>query len=176
MTQLIIGNFGLSYDQSRTQMAVWSVLAAPLLMSVDLRTIGPEYRDILLNPAVIAVSQDPLGIQGTRVSKVSVQITCAPYSCFFFTSILLPLTNIVIPSFFTTPTSLPLTIIIPQDNNIEIWTRPISPVRGGNHSFAVAVLNRGDGGTPANVSRQLWVRLDIDEQGYSTHHSVCESK
>lgn len=56
-------------------MAVWSVLAAPLLMSVDLRTIRPEYRDIYLNPAVIAVNQDPLGIQGTQVSKVSVQIT-----------------------------------------------------------------------------------------------------
>ncbi|KAG7174442.1 Alpha-N-acetylgalactosaminidase-like 1 [Homarus americanus] len=29
---LIIGNFGLSYEQSKTQMAIWAVMAAPLLM------------------------------------------------------------------------------------------------------------------------------------------------
>ena len=41
---MIIGNFGLSYEQSKTQMAMWAIFAAPLLMSVDLRTIKPEYR------------------------------------------------------------------------------------------------------------------------------------
>lgn len=68
--QLIIGNFGLSYDQSRAQMALWSVLASPLFMSVDLRTIRPEMRSILQNKNVISVNQDPLGIQGRRVYKV----------------------------------------------------------------------------------------------------------
>jgi hypothetical protein len=38
---LIIGNYGLSFGQSQTQMAIWSILAAPLIMSVDLRTIEP---------------------------------------------------------------------------------------------------------------------------------------
>jgi len=52
-------------------MAIWSILAAPLLMSVDLRTIRPEFKAILLNPHVIAVDQDPLGIQGRRVYKKS---------------------------------------------------------------------------------------------------------
>lgn len=69
--QLIIGNFGLSYEQSKTQMAIWAILAAPLLMSVDLRTIRPEYKAILLNRKIIAVDQDPLGIQGRRIYKVS---------------------------------------------------------------------------------------------------------
>ena len=41
--QLIIGDFSLSYDQSQTQMALWSVLAAPLIMSNDLRTIRLDY-------------------------------------------------------------------------------------------------------------------------------------
>ena len=45
--QLIIGNFGLSYEQSKTQMAMWAIFAAPLLMSVDLRTIKPDYKAIL---------------------------------------------------------------------------------------------------------------------------------
>jgi hypothetical protein len=44
-------------------MALWSIWAAPLLMSNDLRTISSEYREILQNREVIAVDQDPLGIQ-----------------------------------------------------------------------------------------------------------------
>ncbi|VEN45457.1 unnamed protein product [Callosobruchus maculatus] len=66
---LIIGNFGLSYEQCKTQMAIWAILAAPLLMSVDLRTIKPEYKAILQNRKIIAVDQDPLGIQGRRIYK-----------------------------------------------------------------------------------------------------------
>lgn len=69
MFQLLIGNFGLSVDQARVQMAVWAILAAPLLMSVDLDTIRPEFKEILLNKDIIAVNQDPLGKQGLRVWK-----------------------------------------------------------------------------------------------------------
>jgi len=66
---LIIGNFGLSYEQCKTQMAMWAIFAAPLLMSVDLRTLKPDYKAILKNKAIIAVNQDPLGIQGRRIYK-----------------------------------------------------------------------------------------------------------
>jgi len=66
---LIIGNFGLSYEQSKTQMAMWAIFAAPLLMSVDLRTIKPDYRAILQNKKIISVNQDRLGIQGRRIYK-----------------------------------------------------------------------------------------------------------
>lgn len=37
-------------------------MAAPLLMSVDLRTIRPEFKAILKNRKIIAVDQDPLGM------------------------------------------------------------------------------------------------------------------
>lgn len=75
LLQLIIGNFGLSYEQSKTQMALWAIMAAPLLMSVDLRTIRPEYKAILQNKKIIAVDQDPMGIQGRRIYKVAYQDT-----------------------------------------------------------------------------------------------------
>ena len=71
---MIIGNFGLSYDQSRAQMALWAVLASPLFMSVDLRTIRPEMKAILQNKNVISVNQDSLGIQGRRIFKVLFKI------------------------------------------------------------------------------------------------------
>lgn len=51
-------------------MAIWAILAAPLIMSNDLRDIKPEFRDILLNKDVIAINQHPLGIQGQRKYKV----------------------------------------------------------------------------------------------------------
>uniref|UniRef100_A0A2R9AYK2 Alpha-galactosidase n=1 Tax=Pan paniscus TaxID=9597 RepID=A0A2R9AYK2_PANPA len=66
---LLIGNFGLSLEQSRAQMALWTVLAAPLLMSTDLRTISAQNMDILQNPLMIKINQDPLGIQGRRIHK-----------------------------------------------------------------------------------------------------------
>uniref|UniRef100_W5KQD1 Alpha-galactosidase n=1 Tax=Astyanax mexicanus TaxID=7994 RepID=W5KQD1_ASTMX len=66
---LIIGNFGLSLEQSKAQMALWAIMAAPLIMSNDLRTLSSEARNILQNKAVIAINQDPLGIQGRRILK-----------------------------------------------------------------------------------------------------------
>ncbi|KAI2798023.1 hypothetical protein BLOT_013935 [Blomia tropicalis] len=66
---LIIGNDGLSYEQSKTQMAFWCLWSAPLLMSNDLRNIRLEMKEILLNKHLIAIDQDRLGIMGTRVWK-----------------------------------------------------------------------------------------------------------
>lgn len=65
---VICGNFALSIDECRAQFAVWSILAAPLYLSVDLRTIRPEFVQILQNREVIAIDQDSAGIQGRRVS------------------------------------------------------------------------------------------------------------
>ena len=51
-------------------MALWSVMAAPLILSVDLRTISDWARDIILNKNLIAINQDPLGAMGRRILKV----------------------------------------------------------------------------------------------------------
>ncbi|XP_034037777.1 alpha-galactosidase A [Thalassophryne amazonica] len=66
---LVIGNFGLSHDQQQSQMALWAIMAAPLLMSNDLRDICPRSKELLQNKYVIAISQDPLGKQGHRTAK-----------------------------------------------------------------------------------------------------------
>ncbi|XP_032628029.1 alpha-galactosidase A isoform X2 [Chelonoidis abingdonii] len=69
MQRLVIGNFGLSWDQQLTQMALWAIMAAPLLMSNDLRHISPQAKWLLQNKDVIAINQDPLGKQGYRITK-----------------------------------------------------------------------------------------------------------
>ena len=66
---LEIGNGGMSADEYRTHMTVWSILAAPLIAGNDLRTMTPETRAILTNSEVIAIDQDVLGKQGQRVQK-----------------------------------------------------------------------------------------------------------
>lgn len=59
----------LTLEQAKIQLSIWSIMASPLIMSNDLRTVPVEYRDILLNKDMIAVNQDPLGQAGKRVSK-----------------------------------------------------------------------------------------------------------
>lgn len=66
---LLIGNFGLSFDQSKSQMAIWAVLAAPLLISTKLSAVRPEFKEILQNKEIIKISQDPIGVQGTRIYR-----------------------------------------------------------------------------------------------------------
>ncbi|XP_016283309.1 alpha-galactosidase A-like [Monodelphis domestica] len=66
---LVIGNFGLSWDQQVTQMALWAIMAAPLFMSNDLRHISCRSKALLQNKDVIAINQDPLGKQGYLLRK-----------------------------------------------------------------------------------------------------------
>jgi alpha-galactosidase len=66
---LEVGNKGMSLTEYRTHFTLWSVLAAPLIAGNDIRSMPPEIKEILTNPEVIAVNQDPLGKQGRRVRK-----------------------------------------------------------------------------------------------------------
>lgn len=56
---LEIGNGGMTADEYRTHMSLWSLLAAPLIAGNDLRTMTDETKSILLNREVIAIDQDP---------------------------------------------------------------------------------------------------------------------
>ena len=66
---LEVGNGGMSATEYRSHFSLWALFAAPLLAGNDLRTMPAETHDILTNKDVIAVDQDPLGIQGHRVKK-----------------------------------------------------------------------------------------------------------
>lgn len=67
---LEVGNGGMASDEYRTQMSLWSILAAPLIAGNDLTHMSDVTRSILMNREVIAVDQDPLGKQGDRVWEV----------------------------------------------------------------------------------------------------------
>ncbi|MFJ8622410.1 ricin-type beta-trefoil lectin domain protein [Kitasatospora sp. NPDC093550] len=79
---LLIGDNGMTTAEERSQMSLFSALAAPLVISTDARKFEPAYIAahpaeadhlnasvaILGNSEVIAVDQDPLGAGGHRVS------------------------------------------------------------------------------------------------------------
>ena len=64
---LEVGNGGMSETEYRSHFTLWAIMAAPLLIGTDLRTIKQQFLDILLNKEVIAIDQDPLGVQGRRI-------------------------------------------------------------------------------------------------------------
>jgi alpha-galactosidase len=67
---LEVGNGGMTNDEYRTHMSLWSLLAAPLLAGNDLRTMSAETKSILMNKEVIAIDQDP---DAKPVKKISEQ-------------------------------------------------------------------------------------------------------
>ena len=67
MDMLLIGSHCVSEAEERTQMAIWSISASPLIMGNDLRNVSAASKAILLNKDAIAVSQDPLGQMGKRL-------------------------------------------------------------------------------------------------------------
>jgi len=68
---LLIGNTCVSHDEERTQLAIWSIVAAPLIMGNDPRNISAESLAILMNKDAIAVDQDALGQMGVRLDNSS---------------------------------------------------------------------------------------------------------
>ncbi|HEY5214804.1 MAG TPA: glycoside hydrolase family 27 protein [Acidobacteriaceae bacterium] len=66
---LEVGNGGMTNDEYRVHFSMWALFSAPLLAGNDLEHMTPEVREILLNKDVIAIDQDPMGIQGHRVQK-----------------------------------------------------------------------------------------------------------
>ncbi|CAJ0582820.1 unnamed protein product, partial [Mesorhabditis spiculigera] len=68
---LVIGNPGITEDMAKTQMSIWAIWSAPLIMSNDLRTIAPVFARILQNRDVIAINQDPMGVMGRLVANTT---------------------------------------------------------------------------------------------------------
>jgi alpha-galactosidase len=71
---LEVGNGHLTLAEQRSHFTLWSLIKAPLLLGNDLRNISPEVIEIISNKEVIALNQDPLGVQGYKRTSHSVVI------------------------------------------------------------------------------------------------------
>ena len=58
----------MSATQDQAHFSLWAISAAPLITGTDLTSMSSSTKSILTNTDVIAVDQDSLGVQGTKVS------------------------------------------------------------------------------------------------------------
>ena len=117
------GNAGMTMAEYRAHYSVWAVLASPLLLSADVRTIKakhPECLKLMLNGEIIAVNQDPAGLAPLLVSQTT-NMTAARLAS------------------HDEPTS--------SDITAQVFARPL---HGGD--IAVVFLNRGEAPTTLSVS------------------------
>ena len=63
---LEVGN-NLTVNQGRAHFTIWAMMAAPLILGNDIRSIDEETLKIVSNREVIAVDQDSLGVQGFKI-------------------------------------------------------------------------------------------------------------
>ncbi|MRJ10915.1 glycoside hydrolase family 27 protein [Ornithobacterium rhinotracheale] len=66
MDMLQIGR-GLSYEEDKAQMSMWSILTSPLMLGNDLSQISDETLKVISNTEIIAVNQD-MTEQGKLIS------------------------------------------------------------------------------------------------------------
>ncbi len=60
---LEVGN-GMTENEDRAHFTMWCMMASPLILGNDLRNMSDATRRIILNKEMIAIDQDPLGVQG----------------------------------------------------------------------------------------------------------------
>ncbi|MEV6056265.1 glycoside hydrolase family 27 protein [Streptomyces sp. NPDC052107] len=72
MRRMTDGSLELTQEESTTQFVMWAEMASPLVLGSDPRTLSPSMIATLRNPEIVAVDQDPLGIQGVRVATDAV--------------------------------------------------------------------------------------------------------
>jgi alpha-galactosidase len=60
---------GMTAEQAQAQLSMWAIVAAPLILGSDPRELSPATVAMLSNREVIAIDQDPLGVQGRVIAE-----------------------------------------------------------------------------------------------------------
>jgi len=66
MDMLEVGNGDLTYEETKTHFTAWALMKSPLFIGLHLEAASKESLEILTNPEVIAINQDP--VVGTSIS------------------------------------------------------------------------------------------------------------
>ncbi len=72
---LEVGNGGMTDSEYVTHFSLWAISKAPLIIGCDVSKMSPATLATLTNPEVIAINQDPLGVQGKKVAFASTRLT-----------------------------------------------------------------------------------------------------
>ncbi|WP_036172006.1 glycoside hydrolase family 27 protein [Massilia sp. 9096] len=78
MDMLEVG-MGMSEIEDRAHFSIWAMMDSPLILGNDLRSMPAATHKIVANRAVIAINQDPLGVQALRFyNQGSVELWAKP--------------------------------------------------------------------------------------------------
>ncbi len=69
LDMMVAGMPGLSDAENRVHVSLWAISASPLLLGADLTQLTPATLALLTNPEVLAINQDPLGLQAVKVAE-----------------------------------------------------------------------------------------------------------
>ncbi|WP_243792722.1 glycoside hydrolase family 27 protein [Saccharopolyspora gloriosae] len=72
------GYAGLTPEEQRTHLNMWAMFAAPLIAGNDPRTMTEPERDLLTDPGILAIDQDPLGAAATQNTGGDHQVWVKP--------------------------------------------------------------------------------------------------
>ena len=76
-----LGGVGCTDVEYQSQMSLWCLMAAPLMISCDVRNMNEATKNILLNRDIIAIDQDALGKQAERkINNDTWQVFVKPLS------------------------------------------------------------------------------------------------
>ena len=76
MLEVGVGNF--SYNENEAHFALWCMMASPLLLGHDVRTMTDDVLKIITNRNLIAIDQDALGKQAKRIINADVDVLVKP--------------------------------------------------------------------------------------------------
>ena len=72
---LEVGNGGMTDAEYVTHFSLWAISKAPLLIGCDVSKMSTATLLTLTNPEVIAINQNPLGVQGKKVAIAPSQLS-----------------------------------------------------------------------------------------------------
>jgi alpha-galactosidase len=65
----LVPEAGMSPLEAQTQFTMWAMIAAPMMLSGPVPSYARQTQKMVTNRQVIAVSQDPLGVQGKQIGR-----------------------------------------------------------------------------------------------------------
>lgn len=66
---MVLGMPGLTEAQNRVHMSLWAISGAPLIVGADLVKLSPGVLALLTKSSVLAVDQDPAGLQAVKLAE-----------------------------------------------------------------------------------------------------------
>lgn len=75
---LEVGVGEMKYNESEAHFALWCMMASPLILGNDIRTMSPEICELVKNGDLITIDQDKLGKQAKRIKEGKVDVLVKP--------------------------------------------------------------------------------------------------